>query len=1447
VREVRTIGNSLRRGRPTQVGSHAARLALCVAVGLALFAGLSPSPAGATTLPPNFQDTVVFSGLTSPTSVRFAADGRVFVAQKNGVIKEFDSLSDPTPTTVIDLGVETDDFWDRGLLGLALDPNFPSTPYMYVLEAYDAPIGGTAPTWNDACPTPPGANTDGCVISGRLMRLTLSGNSVTTTKILIKDQWCQQYPSHSVGDLRFGIDGALYVSGGDGASFSFADYGQGGGSAGSPTPKNPCGDPPVAVGGSQTPPTAEGGALRSQSLRRPSGQPVLLNGAVIRVDPATGDALPDNPNASSSDLNARRIVAYGLRNPFQFTFRPLTNELWIDDVGWDSWEEVNRAPSPTTQVLNFGWPCYEGNGPQPGYQSAGLNMCTSLYSAGTATPPYYTWSHSAHMVAGDSCPTGSSSSTGVAFYTGAGNYPSSYVNGLFFADYARSCISFMPVGSSGLPDPSQVRSFASSAPNPVDLEIGPNGNLFYIDIWNGAVHEIKYSGAANNPPIASATASPTSGNAPLTVNFNGSASSDPDPGNTISYSWDLNGDGTFGDATAAQPSFTYTTPGTYNVVLRVTDNQGASTTSAPVAITVLSGGSAIFGTTTPGAGTDTASADLKEVSRYTAPSAVSVFKLTGYVSGLGAGTGSQPVRAVIYGDSGGNPGALLGVSNAVTISSGRPWGWVDFTFPSAVSVPAGTVWMGYIAGAVNDLTQLRYDTSTGELRYNANAGGYPAGPSNPFGAATLSNKHYSLFATYSTSGGNNPPVASATASPTSGTAPLTVSFDGSASSDPDPGDTISYSWDLNGDGTFADSTVVQPSYTYNADGTYNARLRVTDNHGASTTSAAITIAVSSSTGASTFGTTTPGSATDTATANLKEVSRYTAPQAGSVTKLTGYVSGLGAATGSQPVRAIMYADSGGNPGALLGVSNAVTITAGQPWGWADFTFPTPVAIQAGTIWMGYIAGTTTDLAQFRYDVVPGELRFNTNTYSLGPSNPFGTPFLSQMHYSLYGTYSSAGVPTPTITSPMPSLTWKVGDLISFSGTATDPQDGTLPNSALTWNILLHHCDTGGNCHIHQLQTFNGVASGSFNAPDHGYPSDLEIQLTATDSQSLTGTTSVTLQPQTSNLTFASAPSGLQVAVDGTSQATPFTATAIVGSTHSLSAPATQSLGGTSYTFGSWSDGGAATHNITAPATATTYTATYSSASNTPPNAVATATPTSGSEPLTVSFDGTGSSDPDAGDTVTYSWDLNGDGAFGESTIAKPSFTYTTAGTYNAVLKVTDSHGASSLSAPIAIIVAPATTFGTTTPGSLVDAASAGNKEVSKFSAPHAGTVTKVTGYISGLGSTSGSQPVRAILYADSSGRPGALLGVSNEIVVNAGRAWGWVDFTFPSAVSIPAGTIWMGYIAGTKNDLMRIRYTQVSGDLKYNKNTGGYAAGPTNPFGSVSSSNKHYSIYATYG
>ena len=103
-------------------------------------------------------------------------------------------------------------------------------------------------------------------------------------------------------------------------------------------------------------------------------------------------------------------------------------------------------------------------------------------------------------------------------------------------------------------------------------------------------------------------------------------------------------------------------------------------------------------------------------------------------------------------------------------------------------------------------------------------------------------------------------------------------------------------------------------------------------------------------------------------------------------------------------------------------------------------------------------------------------------------------------------------PTATINTPAAGTTWKVGDVITFSGSATDAQDGTLPASALSWELIMQHCPS--NCHAHPIQTFAGVASGSFIAPDHEYPSYLELQLTATDSGGLTDTKTLRLDPRT---------------------------------------------------------------------------------------------------------------------------------------------------------------------------------------------------------------------------------------------------------------------------------------------------------------------------------------------
>lgn len=721
-------------------------------------------PTAVAAVPTGFTDTLAIGGLSSPTAVAFAPDGRVFIAEKSGLIKVYDSLADTTPTTFADLRPQTQDFWDRGLLGLAVDPQFPTRPYVYVAYTYDAVPGGTHPRWGDQCPTPPGATDQGCVVTGRVSKLTMgSGGTMTTEQPLVTD-WCQQYPSHSIGTVVFGPDGGLYVGGGDGASFNFADYGQVG---------NPCADPPSPAGTNLTAPTARGGALRSQSPRRPSGEPVTLDGTIVRIDPDTGAGLPGNPFAGSADANARRVIAYGLRNQFRFAFRPGTEELWTGDVGWNTWEEVNRITDVNdTTAENFGWPCYEGSGRQGGYDGANLDLCESLYAGAGQTAPFYAYNHSAKVVATDPCPTGGSSISGIAFES-TSNYPAAYDGALFFADSSRGCIWAMQT-TNGLPDPAKLVPFVTGVNVPVQVTTGPGGDLFYIALGAGQLRRVSYG---NQAPTAVATATPQSGPAPLTVQFSGTGSTDPDPGDTLSYAWDLDGDGQYDDSTSATPTRTYTAQATITVGLRVTDQVGAS-------------------------GTDT-----------------------------------------------------------------------------------------------------------------------------------------------------------------------------------------------------------------------------------------------------------------------------------------------------------------------------VTVTVGAP--------------------------TTQD-------------------------------------------------PLPVIDTPTAPLNWTVGQTVPFSGHATDPQDGALPASALSWRLSIQHCAPNGTCHEHVVQNWSGVASGSFVAPDHEYPSYLELRLTATDSSGRTATTTTRLDPRTVELTFTSNPSGLQLSVGGTAQTTPFTRTVIVGSNNSISAPSPQPGPlGLGWRFRSWSDGGAQTHNVVAPATATTYTARYS--------------------------------------------------------------------------------------------------------------------------------------------------------------------------------------------------------------------------------------------------------------
>jgi glucose/arabinose dehydrogenase len=573
-----------------------------LAVGL-LFTSISAM--AASTLPPGFVSEEVVAGLSSPTGMAWAPDGRMFITLKEGQVLVFQN-GQLLPTAFIDISKEVNNYGDRGLLGIAIHPNFPTTPYVYLLYTYDPPDLSGGP---DA---PDGPDGSGERVS-RLIRVSalatdtnvadpasevvILGKNSTLANIAnpasiegadptpscdnngqpLDDCLASDSSSHSIGTVAFGTDGSLYVSNGEGSTFINPDL----------------------------------RALRAQNLDS-------LGGKVLRIDPETGLGYPDNPFYDGNPAHNRsRVWSYGLRNPFRFAVNPATNEPFIGDVGWYAWEEIN-----TGRGKNFGWPCYEGDdkgsAPQSSFQyyTTTQAICAKLYSQGPSVvqAPLYSWANSpgAAAIAG-------------TFYTGT-TFPAEYQGVFFFADYVRAWIKYLTVDATGK---AAVHDFMAGTLNqggPVKLSVGPDSNLYYVLLKPGDTSEIRrirYAPGGTTPPTAQAVVTPTNGFAPLAVNFSSAGSSDPN-GEGLSYQWAF-GDGT--TSAEANPTHVYTTNGTYTAVLTVTD---ASSQAGTDQLVVIVGNAA-------------------PVAAITAPAPGTTYKVGDTISF--SGTGTDPKDGTLSGNS----------------------------------------------------------------------------------------------------------------------------------------------------------------------------------------------------------------------------------------------------------------------------------------------------------------------------------------------------------------------------------------------------------------------------------------------------------------------------------------------------------------------------------------------------------------------------------------------------------------------------------------------------------------------------------------------------------------------------------------------------------------------------------------------------------------------------
>jgi glucose/arabinose dehydrogenase len=456
----------------------------------------------------------ITAGLDLPTAIAFHPDGRIFIAQKNGVVRIWQDgslLASPFVT----IG-EVNNHRDRGLIGIAIDPEFDSNRFVYLAYTYDSdPADLSGPKTARVVRYTADGNT--AIASSRFVLLgTVVGTpSAPACADYAADADCIASDSitHTVGGLRFGPDNKLYVAIGDGAGFSGVDL----------------------------------NAFRAQDLDNMSGK-------ILRVE-RDGSGVVDNPfYTGNADQIRSKIWAYGFRNPFRFNFHPNDGRLIGGDVGWATREEVNLIVAGN----NYGWPCREGSAATGG----GYAELTQCLQGGGYTDPIHDYLHVNRRGA----------VVGGAFAINPA-YPSWLRGSYVFADFSFGNLQYLTFDAQG--NVSVASELATDLGGPVEIVTAPDGFVYYLSISAGELYRINYSSdSSQTPPVASAGYE-TSNAAPLTVTFD---ASDSTAGSAITdYVWNF-GDGNTGRGVT--PTHTYENTGDYPVTLTVTtaDNLSDSVT-----------------------------------------------------------------------------------------------------------------------------------------------------------------------------------------------------------------------------------------------------------------------------------------------------------------------------------------------------------------------------------------------------------------------------------------------------------------------------------------------------------------------------------------------------------------------------------------------------------------------------------------------------------------------------------------------------------------------------------------------------------------------------------------------------------------------------------------------------------------------------------------------------